>query len=139
MQRIANTKTIQDYAHLLGGEAKRIGARLAREISAALPEADSKIWHGSPVWFLAGNPVVGYSQQKAGIKLMFWSGADFAEPQLVPGTGKFKDASITYTAEAQISSSDLERWLGKARRIQWDYKNIVKNRGLLLRPDSTKA
>lgn len=64
---------------------------------------------------------------------MFWSGADFAEPQLVPGTGKFKDASITYTAEAQISSSDLERWLAKARRIQWDYKNIVKNRGLLRR------
>jgi hypothetical protein len=50
------------------------------------------------VWFLDGNPTVGYSRQKAGIRLMFWSGADFEEENLKPGTGKFKDASIIYTS-----------------------------------------
>ena len=52
----------------------------------------SKIWHRHPVWFLDGNPTVGYSKLKAGIRLMFWSGASFDEDKLQPGTGKFKDA-----------------------------------------------
>jgi len=52
---------------------------LAKEICKQLPEAENKIWHGHPVWFLDGNPVVGYSKQKAGIKLLFWSGGDFGE------------------------------------------------------------
>ena len=66
---------------------------LAELIDANLPKAENKIWHAHPVWFLDGNPIVGYSKQKAGIRLMFWSGADFEEETLEPGTGKFKDAS----------------------------------------------
>jgi len=42
---------------------------------------------------------------KAGIRLMFWSGASFDEDGLKPGTGKFKDASITYTSSDQITGS----------------------------------
>jgi uncharacterized protein YdhG (YjbR/CyaY superfamily) len=52
---------------------------LATTIDQELKEAESKIWHSHPVWFLNGNPIVGYSKQKAGIRLMFWSGADFNE------------------------------------------------------------
>ena len=51
--------------------------RLAAQIDAVLTEAECKIWHAHPVWFLDGNPTVGYSKIKAGIRLMFWSGADF--------------------------------------------------------------
>lgn len=102
-------------------------------IQVNLPKAESKIWHGHPVWFLDGNPTVGYSVQKAGVRLMFWSGADFDEPNLQPGTGKFKDASIIYTDKSQISVADLKRWLEKSKNIQWDYKNIVKNHGKLER------
>ena len=47
---------------------------LADAINEGLPGAEAKIWHGHPVWFLNGNPVVGYSQQKRGLRLMFWSG-----------------------------------------------------------------
>jgi hypothetical protein len=50
---------------------------LAHEIDRVLVGAESKIWHAHPVWFLDGNPIVGYSMQKAGIRLMFWSGAGF--------------------------------------------------------------
>ncbi len=64
---------------------------------------------------------------------MFWSGSDFDEPELKPGTGKFKDASINYLSEIEVNENDLKRWLEKARDIQWDYKNIVKRRGELVR------
>jgi hypothetical protein len=106
---------------------------LSAEIDKRLPEAQSKIWHRHPVWFLQDNPTVGYSKLKAGIRLMFWSGADFGEDRLKPGTGKFKDASITYTSVDEVRTTELARWLRKSREIQWDYKNIYKTKGKLKR------
>ena len=114
-------------------EEKQICASLHALISTNLPSAENKIWHAHPVWFIEGNPIVGYSKLKDGIKLMFWSGADFAEPLLVLGTGKFKDASITYTNVGQVIEKDLKRWLKKSKDIQWDYKNIVKRKGKLVK------
>lgn len=104
---------------------------LQAEITKGLPDAENKVWHAHPVWFLDGNPIVGYSKRKSGVQLMFWSGADFGEPNLHPGSGKFKDASITYQSVDEINNDDIQRWLEKSRRIQWDYKNIVKNKGVL--------
>lgn len=106
---------------------------LMKIINKNLTFTESKVWHAHPVWFIDGNPIVGYSKQKAGVRLMFWSGVDFEEEDLLPGSGKFKDASITFTNKDQISESDLKRWLKKSEKIQWDYKNIVKNKGLLNR------
>lgn len=126
-------KEIQTYNNTLSAGDATICRALAREINKGLPEAESKIWHAHPVWFLDGNPIVGYSKQKAGIRLMFWSGAGFDEETLNPGTGKFKDASIVYTSAEQMNKKDLARWLKKAKKIQWDYKNIVKRRGKLVR------
>ncbi len=113
--------------------AQDVCHRLAAEIDRGLAGAESKIWHRHPVWFLDGNPIVGYSTQKAGVRLMFWSGADFGEPVLNVFGGKFKDASVFYTDAAAINPVDLCRWLGKARDIQWDYKHIVKRKGVLER------
>lgn len=106
---------------------------LVEVIDRGLPGAESKVWHGHPVWFLDGNPIVGYSKQKPGIRLMFWSGADFGEPELSVVGKKFKDASIFFNDVSSINESDLRRWLKKASEIQWDYKNIVRNRGKLER------
>ena len=106
---------------------------LSAEIDKKLPKAQSKIWHRHPVWFLEDNPTVGYSKLKAGIRLMFWSGADFEEDRLKPGTGKFKDASIIYTSVDEVRTAELARWLRKSREIQWDYKNIYKTKGKLKR------
>lgn len=105
---------------------------LAAEISRHLPEAENRIWHGSPVWFLDGNPVVGYGKLKGCIRLLFWSGQSFEEDGL-KGEGKFKAAEARYTAASQVKKKDLTRWLGKARDIQWDYKNIVRRKGRLER------
>jgi hypothetical protein len=112
---------------------REICTALADHISRGLPKAENKIWHRHPVWFLDGNPIVGYSKLKGGIRLMFWSGASFDEEQLKPGTGKFKDASIIYTSADQINAKDLRRWLKRAEAIQWDYKNLVKRKGVLER------
>ena len=106
---------------------------LAREIERALPGAESKIWHRHPVWFLDGNPIVGYSKQKPGIRLMFWSGADFEEEGLAVRGEKFKDASVFYGAAEEIDTRALRRWLKKSKTIQWDYKNLVKRKGKLVR------
>jgi hypothetical protein len=106
---------------------------IARTLDSELCEAESKIWHAHPVWFLAGNPIVGYSKQKAGIRLMFWSGADFEEEKLTLKGKKFKDASIFYTSVEQLNIEDLKRWLKKSKEIQWDYKNLVKRKGRLER------
>ena len=79
---------------------------LAAEIEKALPTAENKIWHGHPVWFLDDNPIVGYSKQKTGIRLMFWSGADFEEKKLNVLGKKFKDASIFFNDVTEVQKSD---------------------------------
>lgn len=126
-------KDIQAYNNSQSAIDQKICNVLSTEINLGLTDEESKIWHAHPVWFIDGNPIVGYSKLKAGIRLMFWSGADFDERDLKINTGKFKDASITYTAVEQINLDDVARWIEKSKNIQWDYKNIVKRKGLLLR------
>jgi hypothetical protein len=129
---VMNIEILSYNQHLSDGEAA-ICHLLAEEIDTELKEAVCKIWHAHPVWFLEDNPVVGYSKQKQGIRLMFWSGADFEEQKLHVLGGKFKDASIFYHHIAEVNKDDLNRWLKKSRDIQWDYKNIVKRKGKLER------
>lgn len=126
-------KDIRTYNDSQTAVDKEICKILAEEITSNLPDAENKVWHAHPVWFLDGNPIVGYSKQKAGIRLMFWSGADFNESELKPGIGKYKDASIFYNSADEIITENLNRWLKKSRNIQWDYKNIVKRKGVLER------
>lgn len=120
------------YNQSLSPDDQRIVALLANEIDEQLPDAENKVWHAHPVWFLDGNPVVGYSMLKDCVRLLFWSGQSFEEAGL-QNEGKFKAAEARYTALEQISMADLRRWLAKAREIQWDYKNIVRRKGVLER------
>ncbi len=115
---------------------RRICDVLCEAISRALPDAENKVWHRHPVWFLAGNPIVGYSKLKDCVRLLFWSGQSFDEPGLTP-EGSFKAAEARFTAADQIVAADLERWLAKSAAIQWDYKNIVKRKGKLVRLKSS--
>ncbi len=127
------SKEILDYNNSQSNQDKAICDLLANEITAHLPEAENKIWHRHPVWFLEGNPVAGYSREKKGIRLMCWSGADFEEDALSVKGDKFKDASVFFSSEEEINLADLKRWLEKSRTIQWDYKNLVKRKGVLER------
>ncbi len=120
------------YNKALSASDRAIGEQLAAVIRRHLPEAEERIWHAHPVWFLDGNPVVGYSKLKGGVRLLFWSGRSFNEPGL-SNEGKFQAAEARYASADQIDEALLGRWLAKARDIQWDCKNIVKRKGVLLR------
>jgi len=124
---------IQNYNEQQEDGHRAVCDLLAKEIDKNLPGAENKIWHAHPVWFLDGNPIVGYSAQKPGIRLMFWSGADFDEDGLNVVGKKFKDASVFYNEAAEVKKTELRRWLGKAQRIQWDYKNLIRRKGRLER------
>jgi hypothetical protein len=123
---------IRAYNEAQAPSDRRLCDLLAEEIDRALPEAESKIWHAHPVWFLEGNPIVGYSKLKSCIRLLFWSGQSFEEEGLQK-EGRFKAAEARYTAADQVDTAALSRWLAKARDIQWDYKNIVRRKGHLER------
>jgi hypothetical protein len=125
-------KEVQAYNNAQSKNDKEICNLLAAEINRDLPEAENKIWHRHPVWFLDGNPIVGYHKLKDCIRLLFWSGQSFDEVGLQK-EGSFKAAEARYTSAEQVSTKDLKRWLKKARNIQWDYKNIVKRKGVLER------
>ncbi len=120
------------YHEVQRPDDRAICEALAVAIDRHLPDAENKVWHRHPVWFLAGNPVVGYAKRKAGVHLLFWSGQSFEEDGL-EDEGSFKAAGVSYTSVAEIDPLALERWLGQARTIQWDYQNIVRRKGRLER------
>lgn len=111
---------------------RKICELLATKIDRGLPEAENRIWHAHPVWFLDGNPVVGYSKLKNCVRLLFWSGQSFKEGGLTK-EGKFKAAEARYTSVDDVDTNRLDRWLGESREIQWDYKNLVRRKGRLER------
>lgn len=133
MKAIAST--IPAYHRALTVDERAVCERLQQEIQRALPGSESSIWHGSPVWFIDGNPVVGYHKLKDGIRLLFWSGRSFDEEGLSP-EGTFKAAEKRYSSVDDVKVTHLRRWLRKAKLIQWDYKNIVKRKGKLVRIES---
>lgn len=124
---------IFDYNERQSDSDKEICNLLSELIDRELNDSENKIWHAHPVWFLEGNPIVGYSKQKKGIRLMFWSGKSFNEEQLKVEGEKFQDASVFYNNVDEINETDILRWLKKSAEIQWDYKNIVKRKGELIR------
>ncbi len=125
-------KDIQKYNDAQSPADREICNVLAQEISKNFPDAENKIWHAHPVWFLDGNPIVGYSKLKNSVRLLFWSGQSFEEESL-QNEGSFKAAEARYTSVKEVKKTDLKRWLKKAESIQWDYKNLIKRKGVLER------
>jgi hypothetical protein len=114
---------IAHYATTQTAEHRAICHALRAEIDASLPKATSKIWHGSPVWFIGENPVVGYNvTSKKGVNLLFWNGQSFGESAL-KAAGKFRAAQIQFTDVSEIDSKALRRWLKKASTDIWDYRS----------------
>ena len=123
---------VDEYHAGLAREDAEICDALRCEIDRGLPEADNRMWHAHPVWFLKNNPIVGYSKLKDCVRLMFWSGQSFSEPGLAK-SGSFKAAEMRYRAVTEIDRNVLALWLAEARDVQWDYANIVKRKGTLIR------
>lgn len=124
--------TIDEYNENQEPGEQAICLRLYEVIGENIKTTESKLWHEAPVWFIEGNPIVGYVVLKNCVRLLFWSGQSFDEVSL-SANGSFMAAEARYTNVDQINKDDLVRWLDKAEKIQWDYKNIVKRKGKLLR------
>jgi hypothetical protein len=124
---------IRDYILKLDITEQAICLKIKEIITQEYGLEEAKIWHAHPVWFINGNPIVGFSKQKKTIRLMFWSGADFEEPMLLVKGKKFKDASVFYSHPEEVIEEDLKRWLKKGKNTQWDYKNLIKRKGVLLK------
>jgi hypothetical protein len=106
--------------------ASRKACDLLRDlIDKALPKASSKVWHGSPVWFIDDNPVVGYSATAKTINLLFWNGQAFDEADLEP-VGKYGAAQAKFGDVAEIDSALIRRWLRKAKSDVLDSKALFR-------------
>ena len=123
------SQDILDYQSELSVEDAEIGTAIIKLISKALPKAEGKVWHGHPVWFIDGNPVVGYSLKKAGIEVLFWSGQSFTLEGL-RAIGKFKAAGIAVPTIKDLNKKAMTAWLAESVAIQWDYQNLPKKRAL---------
>jgi hypothetical protein len=94
-------------------------------IDSALPKATSKVWHGSPVWFIGENPVVGYNATAKSVNLLFWNGQAFDEAGLKV-VGKYRAAQAMFPDAAEIDPKVIRRWLKKARTDVFDSKAYFK-------------
>lgn len=111
--------TIEAYEKSLKAGPRAVCVALRATIASVMPEATAKVWHGSPVWFIGENPVVGYTARPSGVALLFWNGQSFDEPAL-EAVGSFHAAQIKYQNASDIEDEYLTRWLRKAKSNIWD-------------------
>ena len=126
---MSDDQDIDTYNKSLNANDRAICTELRSLIESTLKKAESKVWHGHPVWFIDGNPVAGYSIKKAGAELLFWSGQSFTEPGLKP-VGKYKAAGVIFKTTDDLSAKTVKAWLKQSIAIQWDYANLPKKRSL---------
>jgi hypothetical protein len=110
---------IAAYSQAQPLEFRAICDRLRELIDAALPKAISKIWHGSPVWFIDENPVVGYNATAKSVNFLFWNGQAFGEPAL-KAVGKYRAAQAVFSVAAKIEPTLIRRWLEKSKADVFD-------------------
>lgn len=120
---------IADYIEAQDANSKQLCQALTDVIGSVLSKAEGKVWHGHPVWFLAGNPIVGISRKKAGVELLFWSGQSFENSGLV-AIGKYKAAGKLYESLEHLKITQVKSWLKESKTVQWDYANLPKKRKL---------
>ncbi len=124
-----NGEDIRDFNQKLGSEELAIANSLCELIEKHLPLAAGRVWHGHPVWFIGGNPIVGYSLKKSGIEMLFWSGQSFKASGL-RALGKFKAAALSVPTLSDLNAKVIGAYLDEAKAIQWDYENLPKKREL---------
>jgi uncharacterized protein YdhG (YjbR/CyaY superfamily) len=118
----AGAKTVTAYERSQKPELAAVCRLLRKEIDATLPMSGAMIYHAIPVWFIAGNPVVGFSvNAKKKVNLLFWNGQAFDEPDL-EAVGKFHAAQVQFGDVGEVDKRKLKRWLKKAGKEIWDFE-----------------
>lgn len=76
-----------------------------------------------------------YKQICTKLKMVFSQELKNAESKVWHGSpaGSFKAADTHVQHLKELKITELRGWLKQAKRIQWDYKNIVKRGGVLVK------
>ncbi len=127
VRRAPRGNPITAYVRAQPRPVRAICDQLRGLVEAALPAATSRVWHGSPVWFVADNPVVGITARAHAVTLLFWNGQAFDEPDLTP-VGKYRAAQARFAAAAEIRPALVQRWLKKAGTNVFDSRAFFKRR-----------
>lgn len=128
----ADGAAIGGYARSQTPELAAVCEALRSQIDSVLPRAVSKIWHGAPVWFIDGHPVVGYSIKARKAALLFWNGQALGEPVLRP-VGRFFAAEMLFTCVPEIDPPTIRRLLLAAGQ------NVLKDHGCSREGRETKT
>lgn len=120
-----NDKHVAAYSKAQSSALRAVCDSLRELITTALPKATAKVWHGSPVWFIDDNPVVGYNATAKGVHLLFWNGQAFDEPDLKP-VGKYRAAQAMFHEADDIDAKVVRRWLRKAKSDVFDSRGFFK-------------
>src|SRR5262249_2139607 len=121
----AGAADVAAYSQAQSPAFRAICDQLRAMIDTALSDATSKVWHGSPVWFLDDNPVVGYSASAKSVNLLFWNGRAFDDDGLKP-VGKYQAAQASFADASAIDRAVVNRWLKKAKADVFDSKAFFK-------------
>ena len=128
-QKVRESKTgslaeITSYIRAQDPKLAPICRKLTKAIQAEIPKAPSRLYHGTPVWFVGENAILGFRVTASDeIQLLFWNGQSFGEPQLKP-VGKFRAAEFRFRDFSKLSPSDLRRWIRKAEVDIWDLAKL---------------
>jgi hypothetical protein len=122
---VVNDDLIAAYSAAQSPSFAAICDELRQLISAAIPKASCKVWHGSPVWFIEENPVVGYNATAKAVNLLFWNGQALDEPDLAP-VGKYRAAQAKFADASEMDAKAIRRWLKKAKSDVFDSKAFFK-------------
>lgn len=104
---------------------KKIMLLLKAELDAGLGEANCKLYHGAPVWFVGENPVAGYSLNSRGVCLLFWNGQNFKSANLHK-VGKFFAAELRLNSVDDIDTKELKSLIAKSKKQVWDSATYMK-------------
>jgi hypothetical protein len=124
--------TILVYNNSQTDQMEKICTILKHEIETYIPQASAKLYHSNPVWFIDDNPIVGYDVAGDRVNLLFWSGQSF-QAEGLKATGKFEAAGTFFNSEGSVNKQQLRQWLEESVAVQWNYRDLRKNNGELLR------
>ena len=117
---------IDSYHKQFEPTVKKIMLQLKAELDAGLGEANCKLYHGAPVWFVGENPVAGYSLNSRGVCLLFWNGQNFNSAKL-HRVGKFFAAELRFHSVEEINPKELKSLIAKSRKLVWDSAQHIKD------------
>ena len=110
--------TIEEYIAGLEPPNDVIAEALRAHIDTGLPEADSKVWHGHPVWMINDQPVAGFKAYPSSVTFMLWRGQSVNDDtETLQASGSADMATLKIADTDGFDGEALDDWLRQAREL----------------------